>query len=409
MREERTEVLVVGAGPVGLLSGLLLAKSGLQVIVIDREDRTTSRSYACALHPATLRLLDQLGLATPLLQAGHKISKVSFMSGADRKAQVRMEAIDSEFPYLLVVPQSLLEETLEERLGQMDVEVRWHHRLADLKPTAEATEAVIDELGGTGTGYIIPHWDVGVKRHSTVRAQYVVGADGHHSTVRQRCGIDYQKFGEITPFAAYEFETNAAADDELKVVLDEKSINVLWPLPGNRWRWTFQMRKGEEPFPEKDRSAVRVASAIDEEIREFVQQVAKQRAPWFDAPVKAITWCTRVSFGSRLASKFGAGQCWLAGDAAHQTGPAAAQSMNAGLQEAGQLVKAIQADMEGNGDHSPLVEYESKCQARWAHLLGLNAGEQKQDTWAHANAQRLLSCLPGVDDDLTTAAAQIGL
>ena len=70
MREERTEVLVVGAGPVGLLTAILLAEAGIEVRIIDREERTASRSYACALHPRTLRLLDGMGLAAPALAAG---------------------------------------------------------------------------------------------------------------------------------------------------------------------------------------------------------------------------------------------------------------------------------------------------------------------------------------------------
>src|SRR5450759_4929123 len=70
MREERTEVLVVGAGPVGLLTAILLAEAGIEVRIIDREGCTTSRSYACALHPRTLKLLEGMGLAAPVLEAG---------------------------------------------------------------------------------------------------------------------------------------------------------------------------------------------------------------------------------------------------------------------------------------------------------------------------------------------------
>ncbi len=70
MREERTEVLVVGAGPVGLLTAILLAEGGIETRIIDREERTTVRSYACALHPRTLKLLERMGLAAAILERG---------------------------------------------------------------------------------------------------------------------------------------------------------------------------------------------------------------------------------------------------------------------------------------------------------------------------------------------------
>ena len=79
MREERTEVLVVGAGPVGLWTALLLAEAGVETIIIDREEHTTARSYACALHPQTLARLQRLGLAQALLEQGRRVPRSRFM------------------------------------------------------------------------------------------------------------------------------------------------------------------------------------------------------------------------------------------------------------------------------------------------------------------------------------------
>src|ERR1035441_10449506 len=98
MREERTEVLVVGAGPVGLLTAILLAEAGIEVRIIDREDRTTSRSYACALHPRTLKLLEGLGLAAPVLEAGRRVEKIAFYDGATRQAEVKLSQLGGGVP-----------------------------------------------------------------------------------------------------------------------------------------------------------------------------------------------------------------------------------------------------------------------------------------------------------------------
>ena len=93
MREERTEVLVVGAGPVGLLTAILLAEAGIEVRIIDREERTTARSYACALHPRTLKLLDRMGLAAPIIERGRRIEKIAFYDGATRQAEVKLSEL----------------------------------------------------------------------------------------------------------------------------------------------------------------------------------------------------------------------------------------------------------------------------------------------------------------------------
>src|SRR5262245_34049407 len=114
MREPKTEVLVVGAGPAGLLTAILLAENGVQAQIIDREERTASRSYACALHPGTLRLFHRLGLAEDLLRRGRRVHTVAFYDGSGRCAEVNMETVGSDFPFLLVLPQSALEETLEQ-------------------------------------------------------------------------------------------------------------------------------------------------------------------------------------------------------------------------------------------------------------------------------------------------------
>ena len=93
--------------------------------------------------------------------------------------------------------------------------------------------------------------------------------------------------------------------------------------------------------------------AVDERIRQYVEKVAKQRAPWFTAGVKEITWCTEVVFEQRVAKQFGRDRCWLAGDAAHQTGPVGVQSMNVGMAEAATLAGCLAPDSAREGPAEP--------------------------------------------------------
>src|ERR1039458_7655638 len=188
MREERTEVLVVGAGPVGLLTAILLAEAGIAVRIIDREERTTSRSYACALHPRTLKLLEGMGLAAPVLAAGGRGAELAFFDGATRQAEVKLSQLGGAFPFMAILPQNAFESLLEQRLRKLGVAVNWNHRFADLHNDGEAVVATIEELGATATGYIVPHWESIVKKSFPVRAQFLIGADGYGSLVRQRLG-----------------------------------------------------------------------------------------------------------------------------------------------------------------------------------------------------------------------------
>ena len=415
MREERTEVLVVGAGPVGLLTAILLAEAGIAVRIIDREERTTSRSYACALHPRTLKLLEGMGLAALVLEAGRRVEKIAFYDGAARQAEVKLSQLGGAFPFMVILPQNAFEGLLEQRLRKLGVAVNWNHRFADLHADAETVVATIEELGGTATGYIVPHWESIVKSSFPVRAQFLVGADGYGSLVRQRLGIEHTRVAGPEFFAAYEFEPEEKVEDEVRVVLDQATTNVLWPLPGNKYRWTFQMVKSEMAgeFPEKERRGVRLAQeSVDERIRQYVQKVAKLRAPWFSSGVKAITWCTEVVFEHRVAQQFGREHCWLAGDAAHQTGPVGVQSMNVGMAEAATLAGALRKILRDKASLNLLETCNREWQDEWRRLLGLTGGlkpRTETSPWVRERRGRILSCLPATHDDLPRLAGQMGL
>jgi len=415
MREARTEVLVVGAGPVGLWLALSLAEAGVQVTIVDRESRITARNYACALHSATLKLLNRFGLASAALERGRRVQKVAFYDGPSRHAELDLSKLAGDFPFLLILPQSALESLLEQRLRQAGVAVQWNHRFEDLAEEQEQVSATLEELEGTSTGYIIPHWETVVKRRVPIHAQYLLGADGHSSSIRQKLGIPFERAHQTETFAAYEFEADADGEEEVRVVFDEGTTNVLWPLGEKRFRWTFQLSRSEAgaELPEKDRRAVRLEQpAIDERVRQCVERVAQRRAPWFTASIEKITWCTEVGFQHRLVTGFGRNRCWLAGDAAHQTGPVGVQSMNAGFQEGGQLAEALRQILQENAEEAVLASYNQVALARWHKLLGVTGGLKigaNASPWIRDHYDRFLSCIPACNGDLDALAGQLNL
>jgi 2-polyprenyl-6-methoxyphenol hydroxylase-like FAD-dependent oxidoreductase len=397
------------------LTAIVLAEAGIQVRVIDREERTTARSYACALHPRTLRLLDGMGLAAPIIERGRRLEKIGFYDGAKRQAEVKLSSLGGPFPFMVVLPQNVFEDVLEQRLRQAGGAVNWKHRFNSLQKDSSEVVTTVEELGETGTGYIVPHWETVVKRSFTLRSQFLVGADGHGSLVRQRLGIEHTRVAGPEFFAAYEFEPVEKVEDEVRVVLDNSTTNVLWPLLGNRYRWTFQVLKPDlvSEFPEKERRGSRFADkAVDERLRQYVEKVAKQRAPWFTAGVKQINWCTEVVFEQRVVKKYGEGRCWLAGDAAHQTGPVGVQSMNVGMAEAMSLAGAVRRVLREKAPSDLLETCDREWQAEWRRLLGLSGGLKpgnETSPWVRERRNRILSCLPASHEDLEPLAGQLRL
>jgi 2-polyprenyl-6-methoxyphenol hydroxylase-like FAD-dependent oxidoreductase len=344
-QHSQTPTLQYSIHPTGLLAANLLADAGIEVQLIDREERTATRSYACALHTRSLKLLSELGLAEAALRQGRRISAMAFYDGEVRCAEARFSELDEEFPFLLVLPQSALEDLLEQRLRKKaGASLHWNHRFDGFEAEEHALVANVEKLGGTAVGYIVPHWETVVEKRFAVRTQFVIGADGHNSLVRHRAGIEYQRLHEPQSFVACEFTCDSGERDELRVVLDQGTTNVLWPLPGDEFRWTFQLIHSEVSgeFPEKQRRQTSAAEPLlNERIRAGIQRLAKQRAPWFVSKVNEINWCSQVVFQQGLAREFGRGRCWLAGDAGHQTGPVGVQSMNAGLGEAQELATCL--------------------------------------------------------------------
>jgi 2-polyprenyl-6-methoxyphenol hydroxylase-like FAD-dependent oxidoreductase len=415
MRQTRTEVLVVGAGPVGLWTALLLAESGIEVVLIDRETHTTARSYACALHPATLAMFDQFGLAQSVIARGRRIETAGFYDGAQRQAEVHLSNIRGEFPFMLILPQSALEGLLEQRLRAAGVQVLWNHRFEGLTQDENSISAVVEELEGTSTGYIVPHWETVVKARGDLEAQFVIGTDGQNSMVRSRAPLEYKRVGPAESFAAIEFQMEESAPQELRIVLDDTTTNVLWPIGDHHCRWTFQLLRPNSlgDFPEKERRSVRVSDpSVDERIGQYVQKLATQRAPWFTGSLSKIDWCTEVTFEKRLVTPFGTNRCWLAGDAAHQTGPVGVQSMNAGFAEALILANSLKKILREGASTNLLEGYGANAQQQWQLLLGLTGGlkaSAKTNPWIAKRADRLLPCLPGHGESMKGLAGQLGL
>lgn len=410
----KPEVLVVGAGPVGLTTALALARGGVAVRVVDAAWRPAAQSYSLALHPASLALLDGLGLAGRVVDHAVHVRRIGFFDRAGRRVALPLHGLNEDFSFVAVLPQARLERLLEEALREQGVEVQWNHRAAEFEQDGETVRVRVDRLVKESVGYSVAHteWVVAGSRHLEV--PFVVGADGHRSLVRRALGIDFAEVGAPQHFAVFEFKTDADLDHELAVVFNEHDTDVLWPLPDGWCRWSFELLGTEIPAEARDKSRLAVTVGADRyPVLEpgRLGELLAARAPWFEGSIDEIRWRVAVRFERRLASAFGRGRVWLAGDAAHLHHPVGAQSMNVGLRE-GQELAGILADVLRRG--APLESLERSGYRRaveWRRLFELDGGLAPgagADPWLAGHAGRVLSALPASGADLEALIGRLG-
>ena len=390
------DVLVVGAGPVGLVAALFLQQYGVRVEIVDVSQRTTQHSYALALHPRTLRILDEAGLSEGLIRAGRKVTKVAYYEGRERRAEIDYSALASKHPYLLVTRQSMLERAAEEALRRQKLKVLWGHRLQALTVDGATIRAEVAKLDPVATGYPVARSEWVVARSETIRPAYVIGADGYDSAVRRMSGIEMAEHGAGQVFSVYEIEATGELPADVRVNLDPDLASVYWPLEEGRCRWGFEIQD---------------ASGHDASMARLEQLIAA-RAPWCTARPTQIYWSTLGLFERRLARCFGKGDVWLAGDAAHLAAPVGVHSMNSGLVEARELAARISRIRSAGAAPSLLQEFGTEMHEAWQWLL--DAGRAVRALpgaapWVRQTAPRILACLPASGDDVEPLLQQIGL
>lgn len=413
--KKKPEVLVVGAGPVGLLAGLLLAKRGIQVQVVDKQWRTGAHSYALALHAESLRLFQAIGLLDPLRERGYPVHCVGLYDGLQRRGEVRLSGADDPLPGLLVMPQDVLERLLEEALERHGVQVQWNHAVSHFVEHGFQVDATVDQLVKESLGYAVAHTEWMIAHTTELQVPWVIGADGHRSQTRRSLEIDFRETGEAQHFAIFEFQTDVDLQHEARFVLGDRTTSAVWPLPGGYCRWGFELPDFAVSLGprEKERSAAQSGSVPFPTLtEEHLRLLLTERAPWFQGTIGEIRWRMVVRFERRLAGSFGRDRVWLAGDAGHMTGPVGMQSMNVGFREVRELVGILSGLLRDGGQPEQLQTYGRQRLAEWQMLLGLKGGLRAgphTDPWIQQRAERLLACLPATGADLAAAAQQLGL
>jgi 2-polyprenyl-6-methoxyphenol hydroxylase-like FAD-dependent oxidoreductase len=331
------DVLVVGAGPTGLTLAAQLRALGAGVRIIDRQLDRVHESRALAVQPRTLEVLRGLGVAQTLVERGNDTSQLQLHAG-DRVVAVRLFDVgleDTAYPFLLFISQAETEAVLNDHLAEHGLHVE------------RGVELVGFQAGEQAVLCTLRHGD---ERTERLRARYLVGCDGAHSSVRRGAEIPFEGAAYPQTFVLGDLEVDGDLPRDLAhAFLGAGGMLFFFPLarPAS-WRMLGMRPAGGEDEQERAGPTLAELQAIADA---FTCSSLRLRDP---------VWLTYFRLHHRLAARYRAGRVFLAGDAAHVHSPAGAQGMNTGIQDAWNLGWKLALVAKGVADEALLDTYEAE-------------------------------------------------
>lgn len=339
-RRPDVDVLIVGAGPTGLTLAAQLHQFGVQTRIVDRLENLVHESRALAIQPRSLEVLDAIGIAEPLIERGNDAVEVRLHAGP-RVVPLRLFDVglhDTAYPFLLFLSQAETERVLADHLAANGVRVE---RGVELTEYTAGDEAVACGLR---------HGD---GRTEAVRAAYLVGCDGAHSTVRDVAGIPFEGAAYPQTFVLADLEVEGELErDRVHVYIGAHGMLFFFPLgQPSTWRVQSMLPRDDGAGDHAHGSRAPSLGELQAIADTFTGGRLRLRDP---------KWFTRFRIHHRHAASYRAGRIFLAGDAAHVHSPAGAQGMNTGIQDACNLGWKLAWSLRGRVRAAVLESYEAE-------------------------------------------------
>jgi 2-polyprenyl-6-methoxyphenol hydroxylase-like FAD-dependent oxidoreductase len=323
-----TDILIVGAGPVGLFLANECARRGIRFRLIEGHPGQSAHSKALAIFPRTLEVFDMAGVVGSFLETANRVTSVNVSSHGRTVAQLPFEPAETPYPFVAMVPQNITEQLLVQELEKKGGHVEYQTRFVSAQQDENGVAVALERNNAP----------------AALRTSFVIGCDGAHSQVRKGVNIPLEGGDYAADFMLADIETNAFHPaSEMLLCPNEHGPVALFPMSATRWRMVATVEQVEGDAPDLG----------------LVQKLLHDRAPAGIEP-RDLHWSAYFRIHHRHAARMRDRRVLIAGDAAHIHSPFGGQGMNTGLHDVWNLIWKLDLFLHGHGNELLLESYAAE-------------------------------------------------